>query len=274
MDFVKTLCIFMSLAIASTIGCGPRSDETSPEMVQDMLKLRGFKFTEPEFIRAVSLEDAAAVKAFLQGGMNPNAKNENGETALTYAIQYKDPKVIKVLIEKADFNMKDDLGNSPIHLAVTTKKDEIFDLLLEKNADVNLSGQSGKTKNQTALYAAVLKDREDLVQKLLEKGANPNIADGDGAYPLSEAVVRKSANPQIVKRLLDGGANVNAQEANKATALIYAASNKQISPQTRLEIVQMLINKGADVTIKDEKGKNALDWAKQNRNDDMFEILR
>ena len=274
MNFRKTLCIFMSIVIALTIGCGARSDETSPEMVQDMLKLRGFKFTEPEFFRAVNLEDAAAVRAFLQGGMNPNAKNEKGETALTYAIQYKDPKVIKVLIEKADLNMKDDLGNSPIHLAVTTKKDEIFDLLLEKNADVNLGGQSGKTKNQTALYSAVLKDREDFVQKLLEKGANPNIADSDGAYPLSEAVVRSGASPQIVKRLLDGGANVNAQEANKATALIYAASNKQISARTRQEIVKMLLDKGADKSIKDEKGKTALDWAKQNKNEDLLEILK
>ena len=274
MNFRRTLCIFMSLVIALTIGCGARSDETSPEMAQDMLKLRGFKFTEPEFFRAVNLEDAAAVRAFLQGGMNPNAKNEKGETALTYAIQYKDPKVIKVLIEKADLNMKDDLVNSPIHLAVTTKKDEIFDLLLEKNADVNLGGQSGKTKNQTALYAAVLKDREDFVQKLLEKGANPNIADSEGAYPLSEAVVRSGANPQIVKRLLDGGANVNAQEANKATALIYAASNKQISAQTRQEIVKMLLDKGADKSIKDEKGKTALDWAKQMKNEDLLEILK
>lgn len=274
MKFRKLIFIFITLAIALTAACGARSDETSPEMVQDMLKLRGFKFTEPEFFRAINLEDAAAVRAFLQGGMNPNAKNGKGETALTYAIGYKDPKVIKVLIEKADLNMKDDLGNSPIHLAVANKKDEILDLLLGKNADVNLAGQSGKTKNQTALYAAVLKDREDLVLKLLEKGANPNIADDGGAYPLSEAVVRADANPQIVKRLLDGGASVNAQESNKATALIYAASNKRISSPTRQDIVKMLLDKGADKSIKDEKGKTALDWAKQNGNEDLLEILK
>lgn len=270
----KFICILTIFAVVLIASCGARSDETSPEMVQNMLKLRGFKFTEPEFFRAISLEDAAAVRAFLQGGMNPNAKNEKGETALTYAILYKDPKVTKVLLEKADPNMKDDLGNSPIHLAVSNKKDEIFDLLLEKNADVNLAGQTGKTKNQTALYAAVLKDREDLVQKLLEKGADPNIADAGGAYPLSEAVVGAGANPQVVKRLLDAGANVNAQEANKATALLYAASNKQISSQARQEIVKMLLDKGADKSIKDEKGRTALDWAKQNGNTDVAEMLK
>ena len=274
MSFKKFICIFTIFAVALTAACGARSDETSPEMVQDMLKLRGFKFTEAEFFRAVNLEDAAAVRAFLQGGMNPNAKNEKGETALTYAIQYRDPKVIKVLLEKADVNLKDDLGNSPIHLAVARKKDEIFDLLLEKNADVNIAGADGKTKNQTALYAAVLIDREDLVQRLLEKGANPNIADSDGGLVLSEAVVRPGANPQIVKRLLDGGANVNAQESNKGTALIFAASNKQISSQVRQEIIKMLLDNGADKSIKDKTGKTALDWAKQQGNTDVAEILK
>lgn len=268
--FIRILAIFVAVL---TISCA-RSDETSPEMTQDMLKLRGFKFTEAEFFRAINLEDAAAVRAFLQGGMNPNAKNEKGETALTYAIQYRAPKVIKVLLEKAEVNLKDDLGNSPIHLAVAKKKEEIFDLLLEKNADVNLGGLDGQIKNQTALYVAVLQDREDLVRKLLEKGANPNIADSEGAYPLSEAVARGGANPQIIKLLLDGGANVNAQEANKGTALIFAASNKQISSPRRQEIVKMLLAVGADKSIKDKNGKTALDWAKQMGNTDVAEMLK
>lgn len=273
MNFKTINCVLAVTIIAFFFGCA-RSDETTPEMARNMLKLRGYKFSEPEFFRAISNEDGAAVRAFMQAGINPNAKNEKGETALIYAIQNKDPKVIKVLLEQADVNMRDDLGNSPIHLAVVNKKDEVFDLLLEKNADVNLAGQTGKTKNQTALYAAVTKGREDLAQKLIEKGANPNIADSFGAYPLSEAVLGAGANPQIVKILLDGGANVNAQEPNKATALIYAASNKEISRPTRTEIVRLLLEKGADKSIKDEKGRTALDWAKQNKNEEVAEMLK
>ena len=274
MKVKKIIYAYLIFAVALTAACGARSDETTPEMVQDMLKLRGFKFTEAEFFRAINLEDAASVKAFLQGGMNPNAKNEKGETALTYAIQNKDPKIALTLLEKADPNMQDALGNSPIHLAVKNEKDEIFDALLEKNADVNVGGMSGKTKNQTALYVAVLKDREDLVQRLLDKGANPNIADSQGAFPLSEAAAKAGANPNVVKRLLDAGANVNAQEANKGTALIYAASNKSIAPQTRTEIVKLLLAKGADKSLKDDKGKTALDWAKESKSADVVDILK
>lgn len=274
MRFKKFVFIFTIFAVALSLTSCARSDETSPEMGQNMLKLRGFKFTEAEFFRAVDLEDAQAVRAFLQSGMNPNAKNEKGETALTHAIQYKDPKVAKVLLEKADVNMKDDAGNSPIHLAVAQKKEEILGLLLEKGADVNVAGAVGKTKNQTALYAAVIQNREDLVQKLIEKGADPNIADSEDAYPLSEAVAGSNANPQIVKMLLDGGANVNAQEQNEGTALIFAASNKAISSQTRTEIVKMLLGKGADKSIKDKTGKTALDWAKQQGHTDVADMLK
>lgn len=274
MIYAKIILIWLiSISAILAFGCA-RADETSPEMAENMLKLRGYKYTEPEFFRAVSNEDGAAVRAFMQAGMNPNAKNEQGETALTYAIQNKDPKVIRVLLERADVNLKDEQGNSPIHLAIKKDKEDIFDLLLEKNADVNTGGKSGKTQNQTALYVAVLKGRKDLVQKLLEKGADPNIADSDGAFPLSEAVVNAGSNPQIVKLLIDKGANINAQESNKATALIYAAANKQISAQMRREIVKILLDRGADKTIKDEKGRSALDWAKQNGNEETAELLK
>ncbi len=255
--------------------CGARSDETSPEMAQSVLKLRGFKYTEPDFLRAINLEDATAVGGFLQAGINPNAKNEKGETALTFAIRYKDPKIAKLIIEKADLNLRDGAGNTPLFAAIKFDKEDIFDLLLEKGADPNGSGRaSEKTENQTALFVAIMQGREDLVKKLLDKNADPNIADSTGALPLSEAVLRRNSTPEIVKMLLDKGANPNGQEADKVTPLMYAAENKNVSSQTRNEIVQLLLAKGADKKMKDNKGKTAVDWAKQGGNKDTVELLQ
>lgn len=255
-------------------GCAPRSGETTPEMAQNMLKLRGYKFTEPELFRAVRMEDATAVRGFLQGGINPNAKNEAGETALTYAILNADPKVARVLMENADLNLKDDAGNAPLHLAIVKGRDELVDLFLEKNAGINVGGKSGKTQNQTPLYAAIIEDREDLIKKLLDKGADPNIADSEGAFPLSEAVVRANANPEVVRMLIEKGANVNAQEPNKNTALMFAAGNKKINSQTRREIIEILLKNGADKSLKGDQGKTALDWAKMLGNADAAELLK
>lgn len=270
---LTSICLFVSALMI--FACSAGTDENSPEMAQNILKLRGYKFTEPDFFRAMNMEDAVAVKGFLQAGINPNAKNEKGETALTYAILNKDPKITKLLVEKADLNLRDDNGNQPLFVAIKNKKDDLFDLLLEKGADPNSSGApTEKTKNQTAVYVAILLSREDLLQKLLDKGADPNIADSAGALPLSEAVLRRDANPTVVKMMLDKGANPNAQESDGVTPLMYAAENKQINPQTRDEIVKMLLEKGADKTIKDKKGKTAVDWAKQGGNKETAELLQ
>jgi ankyrin repeat protein len=270
---LTAICLFI-FALAF-LACGARTDETTPEMAQNVLKLRGYNFTEHEFFRAINMEDAVAVRGFLQAGINPNAKNEKGETALTFAAQYKDPKITQLLVEKADLNLRDEGGNTPLFVAIKNKKDDLFNLLLEKGADPNGSGAvSEKTKNQTALYVAILQGREDLVEKLLNKGADPNIADSTGALPLSEAVLRRDANPRVVKMFLDKGANPNAKESDGITPLMYAAENNQINPQTRNEIVQMLLDKGADKTIRDKDGKTAADWAKKGGNKETAELLQ
>ena len=165
---LTAICLF--LCLLTIFACGARTDETTPEMAQNVLKLRGYKYTEPEFFRAINMEDAVAVRGFMQAGINPNAKNDKGETALTFAVRYKDPKIAKLLVEQADLNLRDDNGNTPLFVAIKFEKEELFDLLLEKGADPNGSGAaSEKTKNQTALYVAILQGREDLIQKLLTK---------------------------------------------------------------------------------------------------------
>lgn len=275
MKSTKLFAFLLSLIVLTGVfGCERRTGETTPEMAQNMLVLRGFKFTEPEFFRAIKLEDTTAVQGFLQAGINPNAKNESGETALTFAILNADPKVAQVLAEKADINLKDDNGNAPLHLAVFKNRDALVDLFLEKNPDVNVGGTRGKLENQTPLYAAVIQGNADLVKKLLDRGAKPNIADSEGGLPLTEAVVRANANPEIIRMLLEKGADVNARESNKNTALIFAAANRNINPQTRREIVEMLLKNGADKSIKGDGGKTALDWAKSVGNTDIAELLK
>ena len=271
---LNLLSIILLLTFISA--CGAHSDETTPEMAQNMLKLRGFHFTEPEFFRAIKLNDGISVKGFLQGGINPNAKNELGETALTFALQYAESPSIKLLVEKSDINLRDDLGNSPIHLALKTKKDDIFELLLQKNADVNVPGRvDSTTKDQTILYVAVARGDEELVKRLLDLGADPNIADSSGSLPLVEAVVDSDASPNIVKMLLEKGAKVNETEKeNGASALIFVSQNKLISSEKRKEIVKLLLEKGSDKSIKENEGKTALDWAKEKGNAETVELLK
>jgi ankyrin repeat protein len=239
-----------------------------------MLKLRGYNFTPKEFFRGIRMEDGQVVRAFLQGGIDPNVKDERGETALIFAIREKEPGIAKLLIEKANINLQDDRGNSPLHMAILQEKPEIVNLLLEKGVDVNVTGTYKKVKNQTPLYQAIVRGDLELAAKLLEKKADPNITDNEGSFPLAEAVIRSDANPKFVELLIKKGADVNKQESNGSTALLYAASNKAIHPDTRQQIVKILLENKADKSIKNKDGQDALYWAQKNGHDKTAEILK
>jgi len=273
---MKLKIYFVLVCLIFVAACEGSSDETppAPEMTKNMLKLRGFEFNEDGFFKAIRLNDTIAVKGFFDAGMNPNSKNRVGETALTFAITNAEPNTIKAVAEKADLNMQDNLGQAPLHLSLSKQKEEIFDYLLEKNADVNVPGAKERLKNQTVLYLAVTRGNEALVEKLLDKGADPNIADAEGAVPLAEACIGARLNQNIIKMLIDKGAKVNHQEKNGATPLIYIAANKQTSVENRQAVVKMLLEAGADKKIKDTKGKTALNWSKEMGTKDVADLLK
>lgn len=102
-----------------------------------------------------------------------------------------------------------------------------------------------------------------------EKGHNNiNTAGKDGRTPLSKVAGR--GHVEIIKMLLeeiDATSTINVQEtAQKRTALHWAAYSG------RTEIVDLLLQRGADATLEDSKGKTALalcgqGWAKGKAGD-------
>jgi len=238
------LLVLFSLALT---GCGARSDDTTPGMAERLLKLRGYFFTQQDFFKAIRLGDGKAVKAFLQGGMDPNVRDEDGRSAINFALENTDASMIGPLMEKADLLSIDGAGNTPIFLALKHNHREIFEGLLEKGADVNSLGRSGVVGKQTLLQVAVQKRDIELVRRLLEKGANPNQADGSGTVPLFETVNREPASLDIMNLLIEKGADVNwVSSTTGSTALINAAANFRMRSETKLQIVTTLLEKGAD----------------------------
>lgn len=268
--------IFLILILLIFIfACGNSVTETMPpEMAKNMLKLKGYDFNEKSYFQAIKNNDVQVIKAFYDAEINPNARSERGETPLTFAIPNGEFKTVKFLADHTNINEQDKLGQVPLHLALSQNKEQAFDYLLEKGADVNLGGAKGKLRNQTVLYLAVTRGRDDLVKKVLEKGANPNISDNEGAFPLAEACIGAPVNPEIIKMLVEKGADVNRKETNGATALIYISANNQTASEKRLTVVKMLLEAGADKKAKDKQGKTAFDWAKSVGNRDVLEMLK
>jgi len=72
---------------------------------------------------------------------------------------------------------------------------------------------------------------------------------------------------ELAKLLIENGANVNSRNFNGATALIFAASFG------RTAIATLLLECGADPSIKDDSGNMAMDHAKMQGISEIVKLL-
>jgi len=99
------------------------------------------------------------------------------------------------------------------------------------------------------------------IKLLVARGADPNLADtaANGWTPMEHAIHKHQV--AAVTALLDAGANVNATSRNGTTALMMAAGYGYT------DVVELLLARGADRTLKNAKGETALDLAKSGVTD-------
>ena len=99
------------------------------------------------------------------------------------------------------------------------------------------------------------------VRLLLDRGANPNQAAANTAKVTALHAAVSSNQAQIVEWLLDAGADVNARQQIDYTPLMGAAAN------ARTAIMDMLLARGADPSLKTTDGKTAADLAREHGHD-------
>ena len=68
-----------------------------------------------------------------------------------------------------------------------------------------------------------------------------------------------AGGPDVTKALLDAGAKVNAEDVRQMTPLMLAVATDHADPRT----VRLLLQRGADIGMKDRTGLTAADWAKK-----------
>jgi hypothetical protein len=120
-------------------------------------------------------------------------------------------------------------------------------------------------KGQTLLFTAIKKDRTHKVAKyLLENGANPNLVT-DGLTPLMYAVAYQ--NPTMIKELITHKADVNFMSAEKQSAIVFAIKGRDA------EALQILMDNGADSSIKIRDDYSAIDLAKEENIKELLKVL-
>ena len=85
---------------------------------------------------AVIYKRVKVLEYLLNKGANPNEQDENGFTALHFAVQENSPDIVEILLKhKADVCLSDRFGNCALMRGRLNTSPEIFKLLLKYGAD-------------------------------------------------------------------------------------------------------------------------------------------
>ncbi len=160
-------------------------------------------------LRYAALGNLEKVKYWVNRGANVNTKDELGRTPLHLAVSGDHPEVVKYLvgvyISRGMINVKFSDRKTLLHFAAYGGDINQVKYLVRKGADVKARDKYGKTP----LYMAASKGHLDVVKYLVEKGADVNTRNNMGRTPLHEAA--RNGNLEVVKYLVERGADINAE---------------------------------------------------------------
>ena len=253
------------------------SVETGRSQIVELLRKNGVTadFSDPtdnDFWTMAGAGNLQAVKEHLAKGLDINAKNKDGATALQIATLLGQYEIAELLVQKgADVNAKANDGTTALHSAAFLGRHKEAKLLLENRIDADIRNNDGATAidilnldwRTTQFVAQMLslqvdkekvEDGRNRIKKLLGQQVAPldnqsNQSDFVG-QSLHEAVL--VGNLEGVKRHIVMKSDLNQKDPNLqgqgASALHIASIFGQ------LEIVELLIQAGVDLNQADREG--------------------
>ena len=165
-----------------------------------------------------------------------------------------------------DVNEESSKGLTPLHYAASAGHNDIVELLIERGANVNAT-DSGK--GATPLDYAHWRDHEEVIETLNAHNAQREHEKGGKGIGQSSLIHDAALDGDIdeVQRQLDAGVDPNLKSSKGATPLFYAVYGGH------LEIVELLITRGADVNALYLNGNSVLDQAHDYDDQEMVELL-
>lgn len=230
------------------------------------------------FLRAVSRRDLVTSKALAGLGANIEARDRNGETALS--LLSKDTsggEMLQWLVDDgANLETKDRFGKSALRLALETNSEEAIRILIEAGADKE--SKDGESRSLLSNLAG--SNSSQAVRTLLSSGADCHSEDFFGGTPLMWAARCESDASDIIELLILHGSDVNKRDRLGRTPLHCAFINAKMQHHpTALrsvlrgntffghqdnvmeETIRQLLISGAEVDTTDDRGSTPLSWA-------------
>lgn len=181
---------------------------------------------------------------YLKFGRQPEILDEQGRTSLYQIIETNDIQAVQdCIISGTNVNHADASGMTPLQfttqLRIHKNSGEIAQLLIDAGADTTIKNEAG----YTLLQMAVNKRNEFVAGALVNAGLDVNVQDSvDGCTPLHTAVIQ--ACTAAIK---------DYQGLISCPCCVEKMFTKSLA------IAQLVLNAGADTTIKNNNAHTAQD---------------
>jgi ankyrin repeat protein len=184
--------------------------------------------------------------ALIKAGANVNWVDKDGDTPLTLAVENANLGAVKILLEAgANVDVKNRNKYSPIRLVTQTGQGpamrEIAALLVQSSTKID------PEDGERLLSQSAREGWSEVVDLLAQRGVNVKGESGNEA--LEEAVTK--GNVEVVRMLLQAGANPNGSGSpTPLVRVLGGIDGKGLEdPAKRLEMVKLLVSKGARVNV-------------------------
>lgn len=157
------------------------------------------------------------------------------------------------------YDYKDEVGNTLLHFAAASSYPESVSYFLEKGLDLESKNLEGSTPLG---IAAAYCDNPQVLQTLIDAGADIHTINNAGENLLITAA--RNPNPEITKFVLKLGFDIEDRDNEGFTALLNAACY-----QSNTDVLDILINAGANLYAKTNSGDNPFHIAALSKNKEV-----
>jgi ankyrin repeat protein len=205
----------------------------------------------------------------LEYGASVDARDRFGARPLSHAARFGHLEMVNLLLaHRAPIDARNLRGATALYYAAEGGRTSVAQRLIERGADVKLTGRSGISPVAAAAYAG----NDAIVEALLANGADERAPDETGKSPIVYAAA--GGRLDVVKRLLAQKIDVNARYPNDLTLLMWAAGPDEKVPEARaIEVVTCLLDAGAHVDDRDDRGRTALMIAAEGGRAEIANLL-
>jgi uncharacterized protein len=238
--------------------------------------------TEDNLADLIQAGKRDAALELIRIGTNVNEPQNDGTTALHWAVYNVDADLVELLLSReANPNVANNFGSTPLAEAVKIANVELVEQLLEAGADPESINQDG----QTALMLAAHTGVAEVGELLIKHGADVNAVEewrgqtalmwaAAGNFPeFAELLIDEGADVSIRAAAFDWGSQITSEPRAQyrptggMTPLLYAARGGC------QRCIAAMLREGADINLPDPDGVNALMVAIDNFNFDVAAYL-